>query len=126
SHNGIRRLSLLLLAAVLLPIAAQSAQPKGSITVQLNAAHYGGASVSAVGTTLWRVADRVGEGYVLVPDCADSGADLAHLHTAEKQAAAAKTLADFLAGAQISGASDTTDADGKAHFPDLATGLYLL
>ncbi|MEG2455528.1 MAG: hypothetical protein RSC08_04665, partial [Oscillospiraceae bacterium] len=126
SRNEIRRLSLLLLAAVLLPAAARAATTTGSITVQLNAAHYGGASVSSVGTTLWRVADCVGEGYALVPDCKNSGADLERLHTAEKQSAAAKTLSDFLAGGQVPGAVDTTDRDGKAYFPNLDTGLYLL
>ncbi|MEG1878508.1 MAG: hypothetical protein RR211_02650 [Pseudoflavonifractor sp.] len=126
SHRGTGRLSVLLLAAVLLPAAARAAAPVGSITVQLNAAHYAGASVSGVGTTLWRVADRVGEGYVPVPDCKNSGADLGQLHNAGEQAAAAKVLADFLAGAQIAGVSASTDSAGKAYFPNLDGGLYLL
>ncbi|MEG1447398.1 MAG: pilin N-terminal domain-containing protein [Ruthenibacterium sp.] len=118
---------LVLIAALSLSVVTYAAAPLGSITVQLCAAAGSPAPLSATAVTVRRVADCVGEKYVLTPDYAASDIALHTLsNTAQKQAEAAQKLTLFAEKKHLSGTQIKTDAAGVAVFSNLDTGMYLV
>ncbi|MEG1872999.1 MAG: hypothetical protein RR194_03040 [Ruthenibacterium sp.] len=121
-HKRIRVFSLVLLTAFILSVHTQAAQPTGSITISVRA----DAAAASMDVTLWRVADFDQNQYALVPSFAGSDVALNALSTVEQQLAAARTLAIFSVQHQLCAAQRVTVSAGKALFPSLDRGLYLL
>lgn len=99
---------------------------KGSITVNLDDLD---TEFSGVAFTCYKVAD-VNAGVNLLwdiaPELAAVPLDLNELETAEDYQEAANLLASEIGNTSITGQHVTTDASGKAVFPSLEQGVYLL
>lgn len=99
---------------------------KGSITIQLDDLD---TEFSGVVFACYKVADAdvdVNLRWGMAPELAGLPLDLNELETAEDYQDAANLLASEISGTSIAGQQVKTDASGKAVFPSLEQGVYLL
>ncbi len=131
-----KHLITLLTALVLLgclPVSASAKDvPKpgrqGSITVTMRAGTKVVSGGELTAYRVGRVADDGDYNYSFLPTgvFTDWGEDFGDLNSAEQSAKTAKSLADYVKKQKITGVKKTIGKDGKATFPDLEQGLYLL
>lgn len=100
----------------------------GSITVTMRSGSKIVAGGELTAYRVGRVADDGDYNYSFVPTgvFTDWGTDFGDLNSAEQCEKTAKSLADYVKKQKITGMVKTIGKDGKATFPQLEQGLYLL